>query len=267
MEWWQAVVLAVIQGLTEFLPISSSGHLVLVPRLFGWSDQGVAFDVALHVGTLLAVVLYFRRDLLPLVRGFFGLVAGRRDDVYGKLAAMLLLATIPVGLTGLLFDEFIETRLRSPYVVAFQLALFGIVLYTTDRLGRRSRDERSLGFSEAMLIGCAQALALVPGTSRSGITMTAALALGLTREAAARFAFLLSIPGIAAAGGYEAFEFATGRVRDEFEPLEVLTGVVVAAAVGYACIHYFLRFIARIGFLPFALYRLALAAIIVLMFL
>ena len=264
MEWWQAAVLAVIQGLTEFLPISSSGHLVLVPRLFGWSDQGLAFDVAVHVGTLLGVLVYFRRDLRPLVAGGVGFLRGRRDDPYGLMAVNLVIATIPVGLVGLLFNDFIETTLRSPFVVAFQLAVFGIVLWVADRWSRRQRDETSLSLGQALLIGCAQALALVPGTSRSGITMSAGLALGLTREAAARFAFLLAIPGIAMAGVYEGYEFLTSATG--VAPREMLIGLIASAIVGYACIHYFLRFIARIGFLPFTLYRLALAVFIVAVF-
>jgi undecaprenyl-diphosphatase len=265
MEWWHAVVLAVIQGLTEFLPVSSSGHLVLMPRFFGWSDQGLAFDVAVHVGTLLGVLVYFRSDLLPLSRGAVGWLRGDRANEYGRLAINLVVATIPVGLVGLLFSDVIETRLRSPAVVAFQLAVFGIVLWLADRFSRGDRVETSLTLRGALLIGCAQALALVPGTSRSGITMSAGRALGLTREAAARFAFLLAIPGIGLAGMYEAWEFARSPVA-YIAPRDMMIGLVVSAFVGYACIHWFLRFIARIGFLPFTLYRLALAAVIVLTF-
>lgn len=266
MEWWHAVVLAIIQGLAEFLPVSSSGHLVLVPRLLGWSDQGLAFDVAVHVGTLLAVVTYFRKDLLPLLTGLIAFLRGDRQNTWGRLAFNLLAGTIPVGLVDLLAHDFIESQLRSPFVVAFQLAVFGIVLYVVDRSGRRNRDETTLTLGQALLIGCAQALALVPGTSRSGITMTAGLMLGLTREAAARFAFLLSVPGIALAGGYEGFKFFTGASGESVPMAEMLLGLVVSAVVGYFCIHYFLRFIARIGFLPFTVYRLLLAGFIVLLF-
>ncbi len=264
MEWWHALVLAVIQGLTEFLPVSSSGHLVLVPHLLGWSDQGLAFDVAVHVGTLLGVLVYFRRDLIPLATGALGLLRGRTDDPYGRMAFNLIVATIPVGLVGLLFNDFIETKLRSPYVVAFQLAVFGIVLWVADRWSSRHRNETSLSVGQALLIGCAQALSLVPGTSRSGITMSAGLALGLTREAAARFAFLLAIPGIGMAGAYEGYKFLSEP--SGVAPREMLIGLVASAVVGYACIHYFLRFIARIGFLPFTLYRLGLAAFIAALF-
>jgi undecaprenyl-diphosphatase len=264
MEWWQAAVLALIQGLTEFLPVSSSGHLVLMPRLFGWPDQGLAFDVAVHVGTLLGVLLYFRRDLAPLARGGMQFLRGRYDDPHGRMAVNLLLATIPVGLAGLLGSRYIEEELRSPFVVAFQLSVFGIVLWLADRFSSKRRGELSLSTGQALLIGLAQALALIPGTSRSGITMSAGLVLGLTREAAARFAFLLAIPGIAAAGIYEGHRFFTTSTL--VDPREMLIGVTVAAVVGYACIHYFLRFIARIGFLPFAVYRLVLAAVVAVVF-
>lgn len=263
MQWWQAAILAIIQGLAEFLPISSSGHLVLLPRLVGWEDQGLAFDVAVHVGTLLAVLAYFRNDLRPLVTGLLRYLGGHRGDVAGRLAFNLAVGTIPVGLAGLTFADFIEEHLRSPFVVAFQLAVFGVVLYLADRFGRRKRQETQLSVGEAFLIGCGQALALVPGTSRSGITMTVALSLGLTREAAARFAFLLSVPGIAMAGGYEGFKLATGEAAVTPSLVAIGTGVIVSAVVGYLCIAFFLKFIARIGFLPFTIYRLLLAGFIV----
>jgi undecaprenyl-diphosphatase len=266
MEWWQAVILAIVQGLAEFLPISSSGHLVLVPRLLGWPDQGLAFDVAVHVGTLLAVLAYFRRDLQPLVAGLLRFLRGARDDAHGRLAFNLAIATLPVGFVGLFFNDFISTRLRSPWVVAFQLAVFGVVLFLVDRYGRRQRTEFSVTLPQALLIGLGQALSLVPGTSRSGITMTMALLSGLTREAAARFAFLLSMPGIALAGAYETYKFAKGEASLGVPVTEMLIGVVVSAVVGFVCIHYFLRFIARIGFAPFMWYRLALAAFVVWVF-
>ncbi len=261
MDWWQAVVLAIIQGLTEFLPVSSSGHLVLVPRLLGWTDQGLAFDVAVHVGTLIAVLMYFRRDLVPLFTGALRWLGGDRRDAYGRLALNLAIGTIPVGLAGLLMQDFIETTLRSPAVVAFQLAVFGLALYFVDRLSAKHRDETSLSIGQAFLIGCAQAVALIPGTSRSGITMTAGLAFGLTRESAARFAFLLAVPGIALAGGYETYQFLT--TPTPVAATEMLIGVAVSALVGYGCIAFLLRYIPRIGFLPFTIYRLLLAAVVI----
>jgi undecaprenyl-diphosphatase len=177
------------------------------------------------------------------------------------LAVNLLLGTIPVGLVGLFGKDLIETTLRSPAVVAFQLAVFGIILYVVDRLASSRRDEKSLSIGDALVIGGAQALALVPGTSRSGITMTAGRALGLSRESAARFAFLLSVPGIAMAGVYESYKFVTAGAP--VAATEMLIGLVVSALVGYACISFFLRYLPRIGFLPFTIYRLVLAAIVV----
>lgn len=260
IEWWQAVLLATVQGLSEFLPISSSGHLVLLPRLFGWTDQGLAFDVAVHVGTLLGVLVYFRRDLLPLARGGIAFVSGDREDPHGRLAFNLIVGTIPVGVVGLLFNDVIEEKLRSPLVVAFQLAVFGIVLWLADRLSARSRSESSLSVGQALLIGCAQALALVPGTSRSGITITAGLFSGLTREAAARFSFLLAVPVMTAAGLSELVSFASSDAVVDVRAL--VLGTLVSAVTGFAVIHFFLRWLTRYGVLPYVLYRLALGTVL-----
>ncbi|MCS6947855.1 MAG: undecaprenyl-diphosphate phosphatase [Steroidobacteraceae bacterium] len=266
MEWWQAVILAIVQGLTEFLPISSSGHLVLAPHFLGWTDQGLAFDVAVHIGTLVAVLAYFRKEFVPLAVGLRRYLGGARDDAYGALALNLVVATIPVGLCGLLGAEYIENHLRSPFVVAFQLSVFGVLMWYVDRRFRRDRNEFEVGLLGALAIGIGQAISLVPGTSRSGITMTTAMLLGLSRESAARFAFLLAVPGIAAAGAYEGWKFAQGLTSSHVPLGEMLIGVSVSAVVGYACIHYFLRFIARIGFAPFMWYRLALAAVVLAVF-
>jgi undecaprenyl-diphosphatase len=261
MDIVQAIVLAVVQGLSEFLPISSSGHLVLVPHFLGWSDQGLAFDVAVHVGTLLAVLLYFRRQIGTMVAGWMGSVLHRRHTRDSRLAWQLLVATIPVGLTGLLFDDYIEAHLRNPAFVAGTLSFFGLLMYAADRFGKRTLDEFELSWPQAMLIGCAQALALMPGTSRSGVTMTAGLSLGLTRSAAARFSFLLAVPGIAAAGAYEGLKLVTSGEPVDWLPM--LVGLVFAAATGVACIHFLIRFIEKIGLLPFTIYRLILAGVIV----
>ena len=168
MDPLQAIVLAIVQGLSEFLPISSSGHLVLVPHFFGWPDQGLAFDVAVHVGTLFAVVSYFRRELVAMIRAFFGSLAGRGLTPDARLAWCVLLGTIPVGIVGLAFGGLIEEKLRNPLAVATMLSVFGALMWLADRFGRRERDEYSVGWRDAILIGSAQALALMPGTSRSG---------------------------------------------------------------------------------------------------
>ena len=261
MDLIQAVVLAIVQGLSEFLPISSSGHLILVPHFFGWPDQGLAFDVAVHVGTLVAVLAYFRRQLSGLLSGWLDSVFRGKQTRDSRLAWQILAATVPVGLAGLTFADFIEANFRNPLFVAGTLTFFGILMVVADRWSRGDRDEFDLTWPQAMAIGCAQALALMPGTSRSGITMTAGRGMGLSRSAAARFAFLLSVPGIAAAGAYEAMKLFSSPEPVEWLPMSV--GVIFAALSGIACIHFLIKFIERIGLLPFAIYRLFLAAVIV----
>ncbi len=261
MDLVQAIVLAVVQGLSEFLPISSSGHLILIPHFFGWPDQGLAFDVAVHVGTLIALLIYFRRQLGTMAVAWLDSVFRRRQTRDSRLAWQILVATVPVGLAGLAFADFIESNFRSPLFVAGTLTIFGLLMYAADRLGRGNRDEFSLSWPQAIAIGCAQALALMPGTSRSGVTMTAGRALGLTRSAAARFSFLLAVPGIGAAGAYEGLKLLGGDAPVDWQPM--LVGAVFAAISGIACIHFLIRFIERIGLLPFTVYRLLIAAVIV----
>ena len=259
----EAIVLAVVQGLSEFLPISSSGHLVLVPHLFGWPDQGLAFDVAVHVGTLLALLVYFRRELTTMAVAWLRSLGGRHDRD-SRLAWQILVGTLPVGLAGLCFGDYIEHHLRQPLFVAGTLTVFGLLMYAADRLGRGTRDEYGLSWPQAIAIGIAQALALMPGTSRSGVTMTAGRALGLSRSGAARFSFLLAVPGIGAAGFYEGAKLVGGNAPVDWAP--IVTGMLFAALSGIACIHFLIRFIERIGLLPFTIYRLALAAVIVAVF-
>ncbi len=258
----QAIVLAIVQGLSEFLPVSSSGHLILVPHVFGWSDQGLAFDVAVHIGTLFAVVAYFRTQLLAMTRAWFGSFGGRGLTPDARLAWCVVVGTIPVGVAGLLFGDLIERLLRNPLFVAGTLAGFGLLMWLADRLGRRERDETAVGWRDAVLVGCAQALALMPGTSRSGVTMTMARTLGFSREGAARFSFLLAVPGIAMAGGYELLKLLGEPPGSADWPMMGL-GLVVSAVTGFLCIHWLLKAIGRIGLAPFAFYRLALAAAIV----
>jgi len=261
MDPVHAIVLAVVQGLSEFLPISSSGHLILIPHLFGWPDQGLAFDVAVHVGTLLALLVYFRREIVAMAAAWLGSVFRRSHTADSRLAWQVLVGTIPVGLAGLVFGEAIEAQLRSPLFVAGTLSFFGLLMYAADRLSRGTRDEHSVTWPQAIAIGCAQALALMPGTSRSGITITAGRALGLARSGAARFSFLLAIPGIAAAGGYEGLKLVTSHAAVAWPSMAI--GAAFSALAGLACIHLLIRFIERIGLLPFTIYRLAIAALIV----
>ena len=253
MDPLHAIALALIQGLTEFLPISSSAHLALFPRLTGAADQGLAFDVAVHVGTLSAVCWYFRGELARLLRP-------RPDDpeapALRRLAGCVVVATIPVAAAGWLLHDAVETLLRSVTVIAWASIGFGLLLWVADRYGPRRRDETTVGWRDALLVGLAQALALIPGTSRSGITMTAGLALGLDARAAARFSFLLSIPVIALAGGYETLKLVSGAAPVAWGSM--LLGVTVSALSAYACIRAFLALLERIGFLPFVIYRVLL---------
>ncbi len=265
MEPIQAILLAIVQGLSEFLPISSSGHLILVPHFLGWADQGLAFDVAVHVGTLVAVVGYFRSQLLGMLRAWLGSVTGGGMTPDARLAWCVIVGTVPVGVVGLLFGGLIEQMLRNPLFVAGTLTVFGLLMWLADRLGRQQRDEYSIDWHHALLIGCAQALALMPGTSRSGVTMTMARALGLDRASAARFSFLLAVPGIGMAGGYELLQLLEGRDGAVDWGMMGL-GAAVAAVTGYLCIRWLLAVINRIGLGPFALYRFAIAALIVMHF-
>ncbi len=260
IDWFQALILAIVQGLTEFLPISSSAHLLLPAQLLGWPDQGLAFDVAVHVGTLAAVLFYYRTDLQvmggALLRSFSG--GGVSDD--SRMAWYLGLATVPAGLVGLLAGDLIEQQLRSLPVIATTTLVFGLLLGYADRRASRSPGSRSLDLTAALLIGAAQALAPVPGVSRSGITMTAALMLGLTRQAAARFSFLLSIPIIAAAGSMKLRELLESPLQTHWAVLVI--GVAVSAVTAYCCIALFLRLIDRVGLMPFVIYRLLLAILL-----
>ena len=260
MTWIQIVVLAVVQGLTEILPISSSGHLVLAPHLFGWTDQGLVFDVAVHFGSLVAVCLYFREDLRALVRGGLQIVTGRYGTLESRMALAIGIGTVPAAFAGLLLAGWISANLRDPMVVVVTLSGYGILLALADRFGRQARVVTDVRLSDAVVIGVAQALALVPGTSRSGVTITAGMMLGLRRADAARFSFLLSAPVILLATLYEGAMLLVegGRVSGS----ELASGAVVSGVVAYFSIAFFMRFITQSGLLPFAVYRLLLAGII-----
>lgn len=253
-----AALLGVVQGLSEFLPISSSAHLILARAFFGWDGEafGLAFDVACHVGTLAAVVVYFRHDLIAMARAlpelFQGTPAARRLWLIG-------IGTVPAVVVGLLFARAIEHGLRTPAVAGWTLAIGALGLLWVERLPPRTRDEHGVGPGEALAIGVAQASALVPGVSRSGATITVGMLLGLRRDAAARFSFLLGVPAILAAAGKEGLALArTGLGPDEARLFVV--GMVSSAVVGYLTIKYFLRYLATHRLDVFAYYRLALAA-------
>ena len=260
IDWFQALILAIVQGLTEFLPISSSAHLLLPARLLGWPDQGLAFDVAVHVGTLAAVLFYYRTDLQAMVNALLRSLSGGGASDDSRLVWYLALATVPAGIVGLLAGDLIEQQLRSLPVIATTTLVFGLLLGYADRRASRSPGGRSVNLAAALVIGAAQALAPVPGVSRSGITMTAGLMLGLTRQAAARFSFLLSIPIIAAAGAMKLRELLARPVEPDWAILAI--GVSVSAVTAYCCIALFLRLIDRVGLMPFVIYRLLLAALL-----
>ena len=265
LDLFAAIVLALVQGLTEFLPISSSAHLILVPQIFGWQDQGLAFDVAVHFGTLLAVFWYFRQEVVAILSAWFGSLAGRTHDAGdAHLGWLIIVATLPVGLAGVLFSDFIANELRSPLIIATATAVFGVALWVADLRAKDVADEHQIGFRMAFLIGLAQMVALVPGTSRSGITIAAGLALGVSRQSAARFSFLISMPTIFGAGIFELFELLESTSPVPW--LEIFAGLLVSAVSAYLCIRLFLQIFERIGMLPFMLYRLALAAILFYVF-
>ncbi|WP_421840528.1 undecaprenyl-diphosphate phosphatase [Marinobacter algicola] len=263
MELWHIIVLAVIQGLTEFLPISSSAHLILPSQVFGWPDQGLAFDVAVHVGTLAAVVWYFRSEVGRLTVAWAGDTVRGRVGQDSGLAWAVIAGTVPAGLAGLLLNDFIETSLRSGLVIAVSTIGFGLVLWWSDAIGRRNRDLPALTMKDAVIIGVAQALALIPGTSRSGITITAALFLGFGREAAARFSFLLSIPLILAAGLLKTLELVEQGGATDWAAIALGAALSFVSAV--VCIHLFLKFLEQLGLMPFVIYRLVLGLLLLVM--
>jgi undecaprenyl-diphosphatase len=260
VTWLQVVVLAIVQGLTEFLPISSSGHLVLVPSAAGWSDQGLAFDVAVHFGSLIAVCVFFRDDIVALLRGSGQVLRFDMQSPESRMAFAIGVGTIPAAMAGLALAGWIEANLRSPAVIVGTLAGYAIIMVLADRFGRREKSIVDVRLRDAIVIGCAQALALVPGTSRSGVTISAGRILGFDRRDAARFSFLLSVPVILLATVYELGGLVVGDEAVDWTRLFV--AAIVAAIVAYVSIDFFMRFVNRIGLLPFAIYRLALAAVI-----
>jgi undecaprenyl-diphosphatase len=259
VSFLQAVVLGVVQGLTEFLPVSSSGHLILVPHVFGWPDQGQAFDAVTHIGTLAALVAYFRSELVDLVTG----------KLSRRLTMVLIVATIPGGLAGLFFGKAIEANLRSPLLIAGTTAFWGVMMWLADARARAAahtaRDPlEHVNWGRGLAVGAAQAVALIPGTSRSGITITTGIFAGLDRATAARFSFLLGIPITAAAGGYKLLQLTrTGVPSEEVGPL--IVAVVAAFLSGWLAVWFLVGYVRRRSLTPFVIYRLALSVVIVLL--
>ncbi len=251
-----AIVLGIVQGVTEFLPVSSSAHLILFPKLLGWPDQGLAFDVAVHLGTLLSVIYYFRHDLKLMCHDWWRSITQRKNTPNSRLAWAIGFGTIPVGLAGLVLHDFIAHNMRATWIIAATTIGFGLILGFANAIGKQKRDEHKLTWQDVLIIGCAQAIALIPGVSRSGITLTAGLFVGLKRGAAARFSFLLSIPVILLAGAVEIQQIMSHHTKVDYPSLAI--GFLVAAVSGYLCIKYFLQLLERFGVMPFVYYRLAL---------
>ncbi|MFO1463519.1 MAG: undecaprenyl-diphosphatase UppP [bacterium] len=259
MTLFHAVLLGVVQGLGEFLPISSSAHLVILPWLLNFPDPGLTFDVALHLGTLIALLAYFYRDWLELTAAFFRSLTKKPKnyDFQERMIWYLIFATIPAAAAGYLLEDYAETIFRGPILVATMMAVMGILMGLVDRFAAKTKDLRQVGFWDSMLVGLSQALALIPGTSRSGVTITAGMLRDMDRPTAARFSFLLSTPIVAGAALLKLKDLFHGRLE-----LNTIVGVVVSAVVGYLAIKYMLYFLQRYSYRVYVIYRLAFAAMV-----
>ena len=263
---FQAIILGIIQGVTEFLPISSTAHLILAPWIFGWDDPGLAFDVVLHLGTLTGIIAFFRKDFYSMLQGMFSGITVRKEYAgkEGMVGWYIIIGTIPAGLAGLFLKDQIETVLRSPRIIAVSLIVFGLILLWAEAVGRKKRRMDHLNIIDAIVIGCAQAVALIPGVSRSGITITAGLFRNLERAAAARFAFLLSTPVIMAGGLLSAVDvYKEGLPQDMFWPF--VAGFAASAVSGFIAIKYLLLFLSKRKVNVFVYYRIVVGILILLM--
>ena len=258
MDIIQAISLALLQGLTEFLPVSSSAHLILLPALLGWEDQGLAFDVAVHVGTLMAVVAYYRKDLVHIIGAWSLSIIGKGATDDSRLAWYVIVGTIPVGLVGISLPDSVEEAFRSPLVIAGATIVFALLLWYSEKQSKETRTTITL--LDAIIIGLFQALALIPGTSRSGITITAGLMTGLKRDQAARFSFLLSIPVITLAGMVKGLELYKSATIVQWDMIAI--GISLSAIVAYLSISWFLKLLSKIGMMPFVFYRLILGVLL-----
>ena len=258
MTLFEILILAIIQGIAEFLPISSSAHLILPSALLGWDNQGLAFDIAVHLGSLLAVLIYFRHDVGRMLVAWFGHGFSRQQTPDSRLAWSVIVATIPTIIIGFLVKDIVEVYARSALVIAITTIGFGLLLWYADKTAKLTKSVGAMTWQSALMIGLAQVTALIPGTSRSGITMTAGLMLGFDRESAARFSFLLSIPTILGAGVLSTYDLISDNIAVDWVSMSI--GVVLSFVSAYACIYLFLAWISRLGMLPFVIYRLLLGA-------
>lgn len=263
MDFLQVIVLALVQGISEFLPISSSAHLVLVPKLLGWQDQGLAFDVAVHVGTLTAILFYFKDSIKKLLSDFFASIMQRKKVGDSTLVWSVGFATLPVGLCGLALNNIIEQYARSGIIIAITTILFAMVLFIADK-NHGLKSEYDMTIKLAFIIGLAQAIALIPGVSRSGITMSAALLLGFSRTASANFSFLMSIPVILLAGLLETVKLANSPCHISWSDL--ILGTVISGVSAYICVKLFVVLISKMSMLPFVVYRLVLGVFLIAVF-
>lgn len=259
MTIFHAFILGLAQGLGEFLPISSSAHLILIPWLLRWPDPGLTFDVALHLGTLLAVIAFFYKDWLLLLGHGLGKGLTTRE---GKMFWYLMIASIPGAVAGALLEQQAETKFRSPLIIGIMLITMGLILYLADRFSVKQQESKTVSFGQSFTIGISQMLAIIPGVSRSGITMSSGLFLGLTREETARFSFLLSTPIIAGAGMLKLRHLSLNAINPPF-----ITGILTAAIVGFLVIGFLLNWLRKSSFLPFVWYRLLLGAFVITIFL
>jgi undecaprenyl-diphosphatase len=267
MGWFEALVLGLVQGLTEFLPISSSAHISIVGQLFGHGDPGAAFTAIIQIGTEVAVVVYFARDIGRIIKAWFLSLFGRvpRNDLDARMGWLVIIGSIPIIILGLLFQDPIEHALRNLWVTVAMLAGFGLVIGIIDSLATHKRSLDQLTWGHGILYGLAQALALIPGVSRSGGTITAGLAMGYKREAATRYSFLLAVPAVLGAGFFQLYQGVTGGAQVAWGP--TLLAGVVSFVVGLAMIAWFLRFVSTHSFWPFVIYRILVAAIVAVLLL
>lgn len=265
MDLLQSIILGAIQGITEFFPVSSTAHLVLLPWFFSWTDQGLPFNVALHMGSLIAIIYYFWRDWILIIKEFLqsvlkGSFEGRPN---GKTGLYLVIATVPGALAGLLFEEYAAGLLRHPLSIAFSLSFFGVILYFSDRVSKKNKTVGEMNIVDCIIIGLSQALAIIPGVSRAGITITGAMFRNLNREEAAKFSFLLGAPLIAGAGVFEARHLEYSAVMS----VPFIAGVLASAVFAFLAIKYLLRFLRKSSYTVFVIYRLGLAVLIAFLYL
>jgi undecaprenyl-diphosphatase len=266
MPLYQVLIYAIVQGITEFLPVSSSAHLEILPRIMGWTDPGLEFDIALHVGTLIAVLLYFAKDWIQIIGQAFGVSVGNDAELKRNriLLWLLVLGTIPIGIAGLLFKEQAENEWRNLVLIGSMLVIIGVLMWVAERIGTHKRDISGITWLDSAIIGVSQALAVVPGTSRSGITIAAGLFRGLDRAAAARFSFLLSTPAIAGAALLPLLKLRkTGGIPEDMR-MPFAVGIIVSAIVGCVVIAFFMRFLRARTLYPFIYYRIAFGIAIII---